>query len=420
VTLDDMTQLLDGIPIEKVSITFNFRPPASAVIIAMFLLVAERRGVPRSELRGTCTNCALSQVVGPTLQSNTHFFPVDFALRVGTDVMEFCAGEMPRWNILNINAYNIRETGVNAVQEAGFALSLACDYLERLTRRGVDIDSFAPRVGFFTAVHIDFFEEIAKLRAMRRIWARTMRQRFGARNERSCWFRTAVQTSALPLTAQEPRNNIVRATVQTLAAVLGGCQSLHTTSWDEAYALPTEESHRLSLRTQQVIAYETNVVKTADPLGGSHMVEQLTDRLEEEIVAVIDDIDRRGGFVQAFKDGWIEEEINRARIAYWDQVENGERPVVGVNVFDDAAAGPPDDAFFHLDRAVAEERLQAIRSHKEGPRDARFKPALAALAAVAAGDENVMPAVIEAVDAGATIGEIFDAFRDGIGYQVPK
>ncbi|HJM48837.1 MAG TPA: methylmalonyl-CoA mutase family protein [Alphaproteobacteria bacterium] len=418
VTLDDMRQLLAGIPIEKVSTTFNFRPPASAVIVAMFLLIARERGVPWSELRGTCTNCALSQVVGPTMQSNTHFFPVDFALRVGTDVMEFCAREMPRWNLLNINAYNIRETGVNAIQEAGFAISLAIDYLERLLARGVAIDDFAPRVGFFCAVHIDFFEEIAKLRAMRRIWARLMRERFGANQDRSCWFRTAVQTSALPLTAQQPHNNIVRAALQTLAGVLGGCQSMHTTGWDEAYALPSEESHKLSLRTQQIIAFETNVVKTADPLGGSHFVEQLTDRLEQEILALVADIDGRGGFVEVFKSGWIEDEINRARLDYWEKIENGERPLVGVNIFEDQSE-PPEAEFFELERATIDARIAAIRALRKAERPG-LETALEALGAIAAGSQNVMPAMMEAVAAGATIGEIFAAMRSGIGFEIAE
>ncbi|MAG96356.1 MAG: methylmalonyl-CoA mutase [Rhodospirillaceae bacterium] len=418
VTLDDMRELLAGIPIEKVSTTFNFRPPASAVIVAMFLLIARERGVPWSELRGTCTNCALSQVVGPTMQSNTHFFPVDFALRIGTDVMEFCASEMPRWNLLNINAYNIRETGVNAIQEAGFAISLAIDYLERLVARGVAIDDFAPRVGFFTAVHIDFFEEIAKLRAMRRIWARLIRERFGATEDRSCWFRTAVQTSALPLTAQQPHNNIVRAALQTLAGVLGGCQSMHTTGWDEAYALPSEESHKLSLRTQQIVAFETNVVKTADPLGGSYFVEQLTDRLEQEILALVADIDGRGGFVEVFKSGWIEDEINSARLDYWEKIESGDRPLVGVNIFEDQSE-PPEAEFFELERTTIDGRIAAIRARRATQRPG-LEAALAALGSVAAGSENVMPAMMDAVAAGATIGEIFAACRDAIGFEVPE
>jgi methylmalonyl-CoA mutase N-terminal domain/subunit len=325
---------------------------------------------------------------------------------------------MPRWNLLNINAYNIRETGVNAVQEAGFAISMAIDYLERLVARGVAIDDFAPRVGFFTAVHIDFFEEIAKLRAMRRIWARLMRERFGAIQDRSCWFRTAVQTSALPLTAQQPHNNIVRAALQTLAGVLGGCQSIHTTGWDEAYALPTEESHKLSLRTQQIIAYETNVVKTADPLGGSYFVEQLTDRLEQEILALVADIDGRGGFVEVFKSGWIEDEINSARLDYWEKIESGERPMVGVNIFEDQSE-PPAAEFFELERDTIDARIEAIRARRATPRPG-LEAALHGLAGMAASDENVMPAMLEAVAAGATIGEVFAACRSGIGFEVPR
>ena len=419
VTLEDMEQLLDGIPLDKVSTTFNCRPPASAVYMAMFLAIAKRRGVDRAALIGTCTNCALSQLVGPTLQSNTHFMPVDLSLRVGTDVMEYCSQEMPKWNILNINAYNIRETGVDAIEEAAFALTLAADYIERLVARGVDIDSFAPRVGFFTAVHIDFFEEIAKLRAMRRIYARMIRERFGARNDRSCWFRTAVQTSALPLTAQEPLNNVVRAATQTLAAVLGGAQSIHATGYDEAYALPTEESHTLSLRTQQVIAYETNVVKTADPLGGSYFVEALTDELETRIMALMTEIDERGGFVAAFEDGWVEERINAARYASAEAIESGTQPVVGVNVFEDAEAEPPEMTFFELGRDTIEDRIAYIRDHKRKTRP-KLAPALKALGAAASGDDNVMPPIIAAVEAGATIGEVFAALRDAVGFEVPR
>ncbi|MBW2440269.1 MAG: methylmalonyl-CoA mutase, partial [Deltaproteobacteria bacterium] len=249
VIYEDMVDLYRDIPLDRVSNTMIVEAPTSAVIIAQYLLLARERGTPWKNLIGTIMNCPLSQFVGPTFQSITTFFPVEHAVKIALDVMEYMIQHSPKWNIVNINAYNIRETGVNAVQEAAFSLALAQDYVRGLVERGLAVDTFAPRIGFFSAVHMDVFEEIAKLRAMRRIWARIMKEKFKAQNERSMWFRTACQTSALPLTAQEPLNNIVRAGIQTLAAVLAGVQSIHTTGYDEAYSLPTEESHKLSIRT---------------------------------------------------------------------------------------------------------------------------------------------------------------------------
>jgi methylmalonyl-CoA mutase N-terminal domain/subunit len=382
----------------------------------MYLAVARGRGIPPSALVGTIMNCALTQLSGATLEANTHFFPIDFSVRVGLDVMEYATREMPRWNVVNVNAYNIRETGVNAIQEAAFALALAAEYVERLTARGLDVDAFAPRIGFFTAAHIDLFEEVAKLRAMRRVWARLVRERFGARQERSCWFRTAIQTSALPLTAQEPENNIVRAAIQTLAAVLGGSQSIHTTSWDEAFALPSEPSHRLSLRTQQVIAYETNVVKSADPLGGSHLVEWLTDRLESEIVALMDEIRARGGFTAVFKAGWVEEQIRRARHEAMDRVESGAQPVVGVNCFRGETEDEPKMEFFGYSQDLIDGRIRYVREYRARRQSPGLDPALDALRRATAAGDNVMPPVLAAVEAGATVGEVCRTFTDAIGY----
>ena len=279
-TYEDIEALYADIPLDRVSSTLIVQPPCSAVIMSQYLLMAKERGIPWEKLIGTIMNCALTQFVGPTYESVTAFFPIDLTVKIGLDVMEYIVQRVPRWNIVNINAYNVRETGVDAVQEAAFSISLAADYIRRLMGRGLDVDRFAHRMAFFCAAHIDLFEEVAKLRAMRRIWARMLRETFGAKNERSLWFRTAIQTSALPLTAQQPLNNIVRATIQTLAAVLAGTQSIHTTGYDEAYSLPTEESHKLSIRTQQIIAYETKVVNSVDPLGGSYLVESLTDQLE--------------------------------------------------------------------------------------------------------------------------------------------
>ncbi len=418
-SFEDMEALFENIPLDRVSATLIAQPPTSATIVAQYLLLARKRGVPPEKLIGTIMNCAFTQLVGPTLQANDHFFPIDFTNRVGLDVMEYCTREMPRWNIVNINAYNIRDTCLDAVQEAAFALALASEYIEGLMERGLEVDAFARRIAFFTAAHIDLFEEVAKLRAMRRIWARMLRERYGAKDDRSCWFRTAIQTSALPLTAQEPLNNIVRATIQTLAAVLGGSQSIHTTSYDEAFALPSEDSHKLSLRTQQIIAYETNVVKTVDPLGGSYYVEDLTNRMDEAITALMAEISEGGGYIELFKAGWVEERIDQARLARMERIENAELPVVGVNYFNDPELKPPDLQFHRRGRETIEERIAAVRDYRNRRDDSGLEPALAGVRHASGSGQNLMPPVIEAVDAGATVGEISDAFRQGIGYSVP-
>ncbi len=418
-TLDDMERLFEGIPLDKVSTTLIAQPPASAFVMAAYLLAARRRGVAPGALIGTIMNCAFTQLVGPTYEANTHFFPIEFTDRVGLDVMEYCAAEMGKWNIVNVNAYNIRDSGVDAIQEAGFALSVAIHHVEGLLRRGLDIDDFAPRIAFFTAVNIDFFEEIAKLRAMRRIWAKLMRGRFGAKNDRSCWFRTAVQTSALPLTAQQPQNNIVRAALQTLAGVLGGSQSIHTTSWDEAFALPSEASHALSLRTQAVIGYETNVVKTADPLGGSYFVEELTDRLEARITALMEDIQERGGYAQLFEERWIEEQVREARFRHADRMEAGDLPKVGVNCFVDEDEPEQAMQFFRMGRPTIEARIAYIEKYRAARDAGPLEKLLGAVREAAGGETNLMPSVIAAVEAGATMGEVSTAFREGIGYHLP-
>jgi methylmalonyl-CoA mutase N-terminal domain/subunit len=418
-TQEDVEELYEGIPLDKVSSTLICQPPASAFIVASYVLMAERRAIPKDALIGTIMNCGFTQLVGPTYQSNTTFYPIEFTHRVGLDVMEYCARAMPKWNLVNVNAYNIRETGVNAVEEAAFAMMVASQHIEGMLARGIDIDSFAPRMAFFTAAHIDFFEEIAKLRAMRRIWAKMLRERYGARNERSCWFRTAIQTAALALTAQQPMNNMVRAGLQTLAAVLGGAQSIHTTGWDEAFALPTEDSHTLSIRTQQVIAYESNVTKVADPLGGAYFVEALTDRLEHEITALMDEMRAKGGYLALFKQRWIEDRIAAARIALNDRIESGRLPRIGVNCFRDEAEKAPEMKFFRIGRPMIEGRIRYIRGYREA-RDARaVGRALDAVAAAAGGDANVMPSVFDAVRAKCTLGEVGEAFRTGIGHALP-
>jgi len=418
-TLEDMGILFQGIPLDKVSTTLIVNPPYSAIIMAMYLLITRRQGVDPSHLIGTIMNCAISQLVGPTYQSGTHFFPVEPAIKIACDVMEYCVKNIPRWNIININAYNMRETGISAVQEIAFTFTLASEYIRRLLSRGMEIDEFAPRIAFFTSAHIDFLEEIAKLRAMRRIWARLMKETFGAKNPRSCWFRTAIQTSSLPLTAQQPLNNIVRAAIQTLAAVLGGSQSIHTTSYDEAYALPTEESHILSIRTQQVISYETGVCRSADPLGGSYAIEKLTDEIEEHALALMEVIEKKGGFLECFKSQWIENQINEARYEYARQLEAREQIQVGVNM----EREEDEEVKINIFRQASdmqEERIRYIREYKKSRNGDQVKRALENLYHEVKKNlsGNFFQTILKAVDQKATIGEISNTLREAYDFTV--
>jgi methylmalonyl-CoA mutase N-terminal domain/subunit len=420
-TYEDMGILFKDIPLDEVSSTLIIHPPASAVIMAQYLLLAKERGIPWEKLIGTTMNCPLTQVVGPTFQACTSFFPIDLAIKIGLDVMEFMIPRSPRWNIININAYNIRETGVNAVQEAAFAMSLAADYIKRLIGRGLEVDQFAHRMAFFSAADIDLFEEVSKLRAMRRIWARMLKERFGAKNEQSLKFRTAIQTSALPLTAQQPLNNIVRATIQTLAAVLAGTQSIHTTSYDEAYSLPTEESHKLSIRTQQIIAYETKVVNSVDPLGGSYLVETLTDQLEEKIWELMKVIEGKGGFIQCFKTGWVEEQINEARYKLGEAIATGEHPMVGVNIFQEE----DEEVKINIFRQATDMQVKRIRYAQEYKRNRDQEPVKRALEKIydlvkRRPEVNLFQPIMEAVEAKATIQEICDAMRQASNFVIPS
>ncbi len=418
---EDMQALFKGIPLDEVSSTLIVQPPYSAVIMCHYLLLAKERGIPWEKLVGTIMNCAFTQFVGPTFQSATTFFPLDLSVKIGLDVMEYMLPRSPRWNILNLNAYNVRETGVNAVQEAAFSMSLASDYIKALINRGHDVDTFARRMAFFTAAHLDLFEEIAKLRAMRRIWARMLKEKFKAKDERSMYWRTAIQTAALPLTAQEPLNNIVRATIQTLAAVLAGTQSIHTTGYDEAYSLPTEESHKLSVRTQQIIAYESKAANTVDPLGGSYMIEKLTDRMEEEIWELMQTLEDKGGFIACFKQGWIEEQINQARYSMADDIESGKQSVIGVNLFHTQQEAPKINIFRTApdmqDRRIAYARLYKTKRDSEAA-----KTATGNLGDLVATNTNInyMDSIMEAVKSRATLQEICDAMRQASNFTIPK
>lgn len=421
-TYEDMETLYEDIPLDRVSSTLIVQPPYSAVTMSQYLLLAERRGIPWQRLVGTIMNCALTQLVGPTFQANTAFFPVELTVAIGLDVMEYLVPRAPRWNLVNVNAYNIRETGVDAVQEVAFSLALVADYVRGLMERGLDVDSFAPRMAIFAAAHLDLFEEVAKLRALRRVWARMFKEKFGAKDERSMRCRIAIQTSALPLTAQEPLNNIVRSAVQTLAAVLAGTQSIHTTGYDEAYSLPTEASHKLSIRTQQIVAYETGVAKSVDPLGGSYLVERMTDDLEEQIWEMMGSIESKGGFVQCFLDGWVEEQINAARYAAAERLENGDEPRVGLNIFKDPDAEETRLEIFRQSSGMQAERIAYVKEYRKN-RDAEpVKKALDRVRELCTKKPrvNLFEPIMDAVRAKATLQEISDAMREAVGFSIPR
>lgn len=420
-TFEDMEELFEDIPLDKVSSTLIIQPPYSAVIMAMYVLLARKRGIPEDKLIGTIMNCPLTQLVGPSYEAVSRFFPVRPSIDIGLDIMEYCIKHMPQWNIVNINAYNIRECGVNAIQEAAFAFSIAVEYIQALIDRGLNVDDFAHRIAFFSAFQMDFLEEIAKLRAMRRLWAKILRERFGAKDPRSWWFRTAIQTAALPLTAQQPLNNIARTAIQTLGAVLAGTQSIHTTSYDEAYSLPTEESHKLSVRIQQVVAYETNVVKTVDPLGGSYVIEHLTDQLEEKIVEMMRVIEDRGGFVKCFEEGWVEDRLNEARYKNAKDLEDGEAFSVGVNIFREEDEEIKLNIFKHS-RDMQLERIKYTKEYKKNRDQQKVNRVLDNLYRKAKAKErtSLFLPIMEAVEGKATVQEIIDTLRKVENFQIPK
>ncbi len=403
-SLADMEDLFRGIPLDEVTTSMTVNAPA-AVLLAQYVCVGEQQGVPPDRLGGTIQADILKEYIA----QKEWIFPPEPSMRLMVDMIEWCTAEMPRWHPVSISGYHIREAGSTAAQELAFTLADGFAYVEACIARGMDVDSFAPRLSFFFNAHIDFFEEIAKYRAARRIWARELRDRFGARRERSLLMRFHSQTAGVSLTAQQPQVNIVRTAIEALAAVLGGTQSLHTNSFDEALALPTEGAARLALRTQQVIAHETGVVHSADPLGGSWLVESLTDRLEREAYEYFDQIERLGGVVPALEQSFFQREIAEASFRYQQELEADRRLVVGVN-----AHTVEDDEPVEILRIPPEverrqvERVQAVRARRDG---AEVERALAELARAAAGEDNVMPHIVRCARAYATEGEICDALR---------
>jgi methylmalonyl-CoA mutase N-terminal domain/subunit len=400
-SVDDMRALFDGIPLDQVSTSMTINATA-AILLALYVAVADEQGVPRAELTGTLQNDILKEYIA----RGTYIFPVEPSLRLVADILAFCAHELPRWNPISISGYHIREAGATAPQEVAFTLADGLAYVERALAAGLGIEEFAPRLSFFFAAHNDFFEEIAKFRAARRLWARLMRERHGASDD-AARLRFHTQTGGSTLTAQQPLNNVVRVTVQALAAVLGGTQSLHTNGYDEALALPSEESARIALRTQQILAHESGVARTADPLGGSWFVERLTDEIEARAVAYLDRIAELGGAARAID--FMSEEIHRAAYQVQQAVEGGERTVVGVNAFREGEGEPriaqPD---FTALEARQRDRLAALRAGRDGT---AVRGALDAVTAAAGGEANVIPPIIAAVKARATLGEISDALR---------
>ena len=411
-TLDDIEKLFEGIPLDQVSTSMTINAPA-AILLAMYIAVAEKRGVMREKLSGTIQNDVLKEYIA----RGSYIFPPQPSLRIVSDIFAFCSREVPRWNTISISGYHIREAGATAVQEVAFTLANAIAYIETALAAGLSIDQFAPRLTFFFAAHTDLFEEVAKFRVARRLYARFMKERFGAKDPRSMMLRFHTQTGGVTLTAQQPDNNVVRVTLQALAAVLGGTQSLHTNSKDEALALPTEEAVTVALRTQQIIAHESGVTNTVDPLGGSYFLEHLTDQIEEGAVRYIREIDDLGGVVKAIECGYIQREIEESAYAYGRSVEEKRRIVVGVNEFRSDAE--PEIELFEVPeevRARQVERLESVRKRRDK------RAVIKALDELrqAANDPrtNLMPPILKAVHAYASIGEICGVLREVFGeYQ---
>ena len=407
-SLRDMEILFDGIPLDKISTSMTINATAPQ-ILAMYFAVAEKQGVPLSNLDGTVQNDILKEYVA----RGTYIYPPDASMRISIDIIEFCRKNAPRFNTISVSGYHMREAGATAVQELAFTLMNGIAYVEAALNRGMPIDDFAPRVSFFFACHNDFFEEIAKFRAARRLWAKIMKERFGAKDSRSMLLRYHVQTSGCTLTAQQPFNNIVRVTIQSLAAVLGGTQSLHTNSFDEALALPSEDAVITALRTQQIIAHESGVTNTVDPLSGSYFVEYLTNKMEEEATGYIERVDAMGGAMAAIQKGFYQKEIADSAYKYQREVESKKRIVVGINEYVTETMTPIK--LLKMDPRAEGKQVERLREVKQKRDGKKVKEALEKLGKAAEGDENLMPLIFEAVKAYATNEQISDTLRHVFG-----
>jgi methylmalonyl-CoA mutase N-terminal domain/subunit len=412
-SVEDMHRLLDDIPLERVSTSMTINATAP-ILLLLYELVAEERDIGAGALSGTVQNDLLKEYAA----RGTYIYPPKSSMRLVTDLFAYCGERMPRWNTISISGYHMREAGATAVQEVAFTLANGIAYVQAALDTGLDVDRFAPRLSFFFACHMDFFEEVAKFRAARRMWARIMSERFGAEDPRSLVLRFHTQTGGATLTAQQPQNNIVRTAIEALAAVLGGTQSLHTNSFDEAFALPTEAAAKIALRTQQIIGYETGVANVVDPFGGAYFVEALTDELEDRARGYVEKIDGMGGAVAAIEAGFYQDEIHESAFRIQQGIESGERVVVGVNRFQD-----PNEPSVELQRIGEEEvgaqieRLRTLRAERD---PSAVERTLDAVRAAAAGVENLLPSMREALRARATLGEVSDVLRDVFGEYRPR
>ena len=407
-SLADMEVLFDGIPMDKVSTSMTINSTA-AILLAMYIAVAEKQGVSPDKISGTIQNDILKEYMA----RGTYIYPPKQSMRIITDIFAYCKDQVPKWNTISISGYHIREAGSSAVQEVAFTLADGIAYVDAAIKAGLDVDEFAPRLAFFFNAHNNLLEEVAKFRAARRMWARIMKERFTAKDPKSLMLRFHTQTAGCTLTAQQPDNNIMRVTMQALAAVLGGTQSLHTNSRDEALALPTEESVRIALRTQQVIAYESGVADSIDPLAGSYLVESLTDQIEKAALEYIAKIDSLGGAVEAISQGFQQKEIQDSAFAYQRAIETDDLIIVGVNKF--TIAEPPPTGLLKVKEEVEIFQKKALAEVKANRENDKVKDALKRLEAAAKGTDNLMPHILEAVKVYATLGEIADVFREVFG-----
>ncbi|MBI2083354.1 MAG: methylmalonyl-CoA mutase [Deltaproteobacteria bacterium] len=407
-SIEDMDLLFDGIQLDQVSTSMTINATAS-ILLALYLAVADQQKVSWDRLRGTVQNDILKEYIA----RGTYIYPTGPSLRIITDLITFCQKNVPKWNAISVSGYHMREAGCTAVQEVAFTLMNGRTYLEELIKAGVSVDDIAPQISFFFGVHNDFIEEIAKFRAARRLWARLVKERFKAKEDKSCMLRFHAQTAGCTLTAQQPRNNIVRVTLQALSAVLGGCQSLHTNSYDEALALPTEESAHIALRTQQLIASESGVMNTADPCCGSYVIEQKTNEIESAAKKLMDKIDQMGGMLRAVESGFVQREIQEAAFQYQREIEEKKRIVVGLNEFRLKEETAPK--IHRIDPKIEEEKKERLKKFLTSRDEKKTEKILKTLEEKANGKENLMPVLIEAVKSKATLGEISNSLRKVFG-----
>ncbi len=407
-TLKDMEILFNGIPLDQISTSMTINAPA-AVLLAMYIAVAEKQGIPKAKLKGTIQNDILKEYIA----RGTYIFPPSPSMRLVTDIFDYCSEELPKWNTISISGYHIREAGATAIQEIAFTLANGISYVTAATEKGLDIDTFAPRLSFFFNAHNDLFEEVAKFRAARRLWAKIMKERFGAKDPKSMMLRFHTQTAGCTLTAQQPDNNVVRVAIQALAAVLGGTQSLHTNSRDEALSLPSQKSVRIALRTQQIIAHESGVAETIDPMAGSYYLEKLTTEIEEGAIQYINQIEKFGGAPKAIERGYIQREIQNSAYKYQKNIENKKRIIVGVNQFQ--SEEEPMKDLLKVDPKIEKKQIEKLSVVKKKRNEAEVQENLSRLKEIASSDQNIMSAILNCVKNYATLGEICDQLRTVFG-----